>query len=384
MNGVSAAPARGGSGWKRREPIRSLLLLILLAAALLILPVLVADAAEVTGVSRHAPAGPAPNAEFEVTLTLTGTAPVVVGIIETIPEGFSFVSTTCEHYQRSGRQIVFAVIGEPAITYRVKAPASGEGTFTGSWVDLLSAHEGKIADTIVMVGGGGAGAIGDESVAVPTPTPAAPAVTKVSRTIPALDPFEDVTMLFEDMDITLLALTADAQVSEVKIEVERVAKPGGVPAPSSGTVYAYLTIEVTHEEPANLEGRIECKVLKSWLTTYAIDESTVALCRYEPAGGWIQLATAKTSEDAGFSYYEARTTGFSLFAITGMKAAPGAATPTPVATPSPSGATSTPSPTSSAAPSPTAAIPGFEALFAALSTLTVLWCLRWRSKRKGG
>jgi PGF-pre-PGF domain-containing protein len=231
-----------------------------------------------------------------------------------------------------------------------------------------------------MVGGGGAGAIGDGSGAVSTPTPAAPAVTKVSRTIPALDPFEDVAMLFEDMDITLLALTTDARVSEVKIEVERVAKPGGVPAPSSGTVYAYLTIEVTHEELANLEGRIECKVPKSWLTTHAIDESTVALCRYEPTGGWIQLATVKTSEDTEFSYYEARTTGFSLFAITGMKVAPGAATPTPATTPS--GATSTPSPTSSAAPSPTAATPGFEAVVTAFSLL--ITCFGIMKRLKGG
>ncbi len=379
MNRVSAAPARGGSGERRREPVRSLLLLILLAAALLTLPVLVADAAEVTGVSRHAPAGPAPNAEFEVTLILTGNEPVVVGLIETIPEGFSFVSTTCEHYQLSGRQVAFAVIDELAITYRVQAPASGEGTFTGSWVDLLSVHEGKIADTIVMVGGGGAGAIGEGSGAVPTP--AVPAVTKVSRTIPTLDPFEDVAMLFEDMDITLLALTADARVSEVKIEVERVAKPGAVPAPS-GTVYAYLTIEVTHEELANLEGRIECKVPRSWLTTHTIDESTVALCRYEPTVGWIQLATAKTSEDTEFSYYEARTTGFSLFAITGMKAAPSAATPTPVATPTPSGATSTPSPSHSAAPSPTAAIPGFEAVVMTFSLL--ITCFGIMKRLKGG
>jgi PGF-pre-PGF domain-containing protein len=370
MNRVSAAPAMGGPRETRRGLIGSPLLLIVLAAALLTVSVMVADGAEVADVSRYAPAGPAPNAEFEVTLTLTGNAPVVVGIIETIPEGFSFMSTTCENYQVSGQQIAFAVIDELAITYKVQAPASGEGTFTGSWVDLLSANEGKIADTIVMVGGGGAGAIEGGSPVVSTPTPTAPTVTKASRTIPALVPFEEVAMLFEDMDITLLALTADAQVSDVKIELERVAKPGVVPAPS-GTVYSYLTIDVIHEDPAKLEGRIECKVPKSWLTAHTIDESTVALCRYEPTGGWVKLATVKTTEDTEYSYYEARTSGFSLFAITAMKATPGAATPTPVATPSPSGATSTPSPTHSAASSPTtAATPGFEAVVTAFSLLT--------------
>jgi hypothetical protein len=134
---------------------------LLVATILHLGTVTVVQRAAVTEVKRYAPVGPAPSAEFEVILRITSELPLVVGIVETIPDGFSFESTTHpeRNYSASGQKVAFAVIDEKEIKYTVKAPSSGEGTFSGTWIDMLSEHEGRIEDTTVMIGGGGAGAI---------------------------------------------------------------------------------------------------------------------------------------------------------------------------------------------------------------------------------
>ena len=132
-------------------------------------------------VTRVTPADLDPDAEFDVKLTISAELPLVAGIVDTIPKGFSFVSTTHppDHYSVLGQEIAFAVINVTEIKYTVKAPSSGEGTFTGEWVDMLSEKEGDIADTTVIVGDGDSTSKEEEEVTVtptptltPTPTPA--------------------------------------------------------------------------------------------------------------------------------------------------------------------------------------------------------------------
>lgn len=94
---------------------------------------------------------PAANSEFAVTLNISGTD--VAGIVENIPEGFSYIGTSHPETQtsQSKQKIVFSVIGETEITYRIKAPLSGSGTFAGTWYDPLNKTEGIIANTDVTV-----------------------------------------------------------------------------------------------------------------------------------------------------------------------------------------------------------------------------------------
>lgn len=149
----------------------------------IVVPVMGAGEGAEVEVTRFSPTASAPDTEFDVTLRIGGELPLVVGIVETIPKGFSFVSTTYP-YRVSGQRIAFAVINETEIKYTVKAPSSGEGTFKGEWVDLLvlspELEEGKerwegIVDTIVIVGGGEAKSTPRPAV---TPAPAAaPATT---------------------------------------------------------------------------------------------------------------------------------------------------------------------------------------------------------------
>ena len=130
-------------------------LLILVSSALFASTIGAVQGADASGVRRSMLGDPAPGAEFEVTLTVEGELPLVVGIRETIPEGFTFVSTTCKNYEVSGQEIVFVVMDETVMSYRVTVPASGTGTFTGTWIDLLGEGEGSIGTTTVVVGGGG-------------------------------------------------------------------------------------------------------------------------------------------------------------------------------------------------------------------------------------
>ncbi|MGC9444161.1 MAG: hypothetical protein ACP5E9_04425 [Candidatus Methanospirareceae archaeon] len=128
-------------------------MLILVSSALFANTIGAVQGADVSGVRLSVLHDPAPGAEFEVTLTVDGEPPLVVGIRETIPEGFGFVSTTCKNYEVSGQEIVFVVMDETVMSYRVTAPASGTGTFTGTWIDLLGEGEGSVAATTVAVGG---------------------------------------------------------------------------------------------------------------------------------------------------------------------------------------------------------------------------------------
>ncbi len=308
---------------EKREKWKGLMLpslfVLLATAALLAWTVTAVQGAEVESVTRYAPSGPAPEAEFDVTLRINGELPLVVGIVETIPSGFSFVSTThpADNYSVSGQMIAFAVINEKEIKYKVIAPPSGEGTFTGKWIDMLSEKEGNIADTTVIVGGGGAGTQEEEVTPTPTPTPAVPTVTKASRVVPVMEAEKEAAMVFEDMDVSMITLKADKNVNDVKVEVERIERTPDIPEPS-GVAYTYLDMNVENTAGAKIEGRVEFKVMKSWLVDNNIDEATVKLNRYDENEGWMALPTTKVGEDdEGFVYFEAETPGFSTFAVTG-------------------------------------------------------------------
>jgi hypothetical protein len=176
--GMMRKPKKKGG----RRLLTVLLFVLLTTAASLVGIITAVQGAGVNEVTRYAPEVLAPDSEFEVKLTITGELPLIVGIVETIPEGFGFVSTTSDHCEISGQEVAFAVIDETEITYWVKAPSSGEGSFTGTWIDMLSDSEGCIADTIVIVGGGGTGAIGVET---PTSTPAVTTTTSVTTPKPS-------------------------------------------------------------------------------------------------------------------------------------------------------------------------------------------------------
>lgn len=191
----------------------------------------------------------------------------------------------------------------------------------GDYSDFFAAFEADGGDNGEYPNSSGGSSAKVTPTPAATPAPVTPTVTKASRYIPFLQTGEEVAMIFEDMDVALIALeAADGNVSDLNVAVESVGKSAEIPEPP-GIAYAYLEIEIDHEETADLNGRIECKVLKSWLADNAIDETTVRLYRYTDGGGWHVLTTSKSREETDFVYFEAETSQFSLFVITGEKAA---------------------------------------------------------------
>ncbi|WP_321428861.1 hypothetical protein [uncultured Methanolobus sp.] len=107
-----------------------------------------ASTSVVRGVSTTSPSA---NSEIEITLSISDMD--VGGIVETIPDGFAYVSTDHPSDQTSvnGQNVIFSVIGESKITYTVSAPSSGSGVFSGLWDNSLDMDDGTIADTSVTV-----------------------------------------------------------------------------------------------------------------------------------------------------------------------------------------------------------------------------------------
>jgi PGF-pre-PGF domain-containing protein len=242
-------------------------------------------------------------------------------------------------------------------------------------------------------GGSSAGSSAKETAtasATPKPTAATPtaAVTKATRMIPRLEAEKEVAMIFQDMDVSLLALKADTNLSEAKVRVARVKKPFELPDPE-GIPYVYLNVQVEHEqETAKIEGRIEFRVAESWLLANNIDEHSVTLNLYHAREGWTALPTRKVGEEANSSiYFEAATPGFSIFAVTGVETAESEleATPTPTTEPK-TPRTSTPVPTATPQPDLPSEepggmnMPGFEALAGAAVILAVFYRRRWRRR----
>jgi len=394
---------------------RAMLVLLLAFAvtALLAGTAIAVTHTEVASVTRSLPDVVEPNAEFDVTLSINyGELPLVVGIVETIPEGYSFVSCPTEipaeqcRLSEDKHKVAFTVIckeGEPAIneiTYRVKAPSAGRGTFEGEFVDLLvltstlPEEEGKEGRWHTIGGetmnrvravGEGAGAIEEGATATPTPTPYVPAVTKATRVVPVMEAGKEVAMTFKDMDVSMLILKADANASNVEVKIERVERTPDIPEPP-GTAYMYFDIEVKNPGAAKIEGKVEFKVAKSWIAADNIDEAMVKLNRYDESGGeWKALPTHKTREDNATVYFEAETLGFSLFCVTGEKKVEAAATATATPTPTTAVAAATPAAAPAATPTPTpvSKTPGFEVIFAVVALL-IVYTVMFRKKRRKG
>ncbi|MBU4077916.1 MAG: PGF-pre-PGF domain-containing protein, partial [Euryarchaeota archaeon] len=82
------------------------------------------------------------------------------------------------------------------------------------------------------------------------------------------------------------------------------------------------------------------RVENSWFDSNTIARSDTRLVRWDGAK-WITLETSEKTRDSTYTYFEGKTTSFSSFAITGIKAA-GSSTSPPEATPAQTAPTGTP------------------------------------------
>jgi len=127
----------------------SLIVLSISIAMFVIAPIVTAGAPAAT--RTLSTANPAPDSTFEVMLDISGFQ--IGGVVETIPDGFTFISTThpSNRTYRSGQKVVFVVINETSLNYDVLAPSEGRGTLIGTWYDALNGTTGDIEQTDVSV-----------------------------------------------------------------------------------------------------------------------------------------------------------------------------------------------------------------------------------------
>jgi len=112
-------------------------------------------------------------------------------------------------------------------------------------------------------------------------------------------------------------------VNNVGIKIEESIKPVDAPEVVSldeGKVYKYIKITPTNIQDSDINKiRIKFEVEKSWVSNNGIDSSAIGLKRYSD-NEWNILPTTKLSEDENYYYYyESESTGFSIFAIYGLK-----------------------------------------------------------------
>jgi len=111
------------------------------------------NAADPTIIRTALPATPQAGESVNVTLTIP--PGFFGGIIEQIPEGFTFVGTTHPHdgVRQSGQTVIFALTGENTVQYTIQAPASGCGVIEGEWENVGLETNGTIQATVIAVNG---------------------------------------------------------------------------------------------------------------------------------------------------------------------------------------------------------------------------------------
>ncbi|NOZ82614.1 MAG: PGF-pre-PGF domain-containing protein [Euryarchaeota archaeon] len=116
-------------------------------------------------------------------------------------------------------------------------------------------------------------------------------------------------------------------IAGARIKGKTVTKPADLPSVPAKHVLAYVFVDSGIRENAVDYVDITFRVPKRWLRERDASPEQVRLYRY--AGGWQELPTDVSGEDAVYVYYTARSPGFSYFAIAAVEEAVTA--PKPVA-----------------------------------------------------
>ncbi|WP_445475217.1 hypothetical protein ACT9XH_00275 [Methanococcoides methylutens] len=129
-------------------------LALLILAGSVFSPVALAMDESIMEITRTVPSNLSSGEGVEITLEIAGETPFMVGIVEIIPEGFSFPEddsdvSDARHFRvdRNSGKIAFSVNDEDEVTYTVIPSGSEGNAFEGYWVDMLyqtqELNEGK-------------------------------------------------------------------------------------------------------------------------------------------------------------------------------------------------------------------------------------------------
>ena len=122
----------------------------------------------------------------------------------------------------------------------------------------------------------------------------------------------------EELGVKRISISVVNEANDVTITVTKQdSRPADVDVNVSGVAYRYMNIDVENLGEDNVdEATVEFDVNRSWVENNNIDPEKVYLSRWTN-GGWERLETGKVSEVEDKVTYEARTPGFSYFAVSG-------------------------------------------------------------------
>jgi PGF-pre-PGF domain-containing protein len=205
------------------------------------------------------------------------------------------IGSLCPSYNATG-----LVAGSYEASVVVADVAGNYATFSTSF-SILSGNSGS--------GGGGGGNTGEAFDNI---------LTKASRSCNVvIGEVSRYEFDEESCNISYVEFKGLTNAGQIRTMIEILKDTSAlVDDPTPGNVYQNLNVWVG--SAAFGDNKIEdavvgFRVSKSWLEENGIDESGVALYRYND--GWTKLPTVKTSEDDEYVYFEAETPGFSPFAI---------------------------------------------------------------------
>ena len=224
---------------------------------------------------------------------------------------------------------------------------------------------------------GGSGGSGSAGVTTSEPFDNIEKAERHEKTLFADKPVT-YTFTASEHGVSEIVITGEANEYDIALRVEALkgtSKLVSVSAP--GAVYKNLNVWAGTKRIK--EALIRFKVENSWLGSNNIASDKVKMVRWD-GSQWVQLDTTQSTKDNSYTYYEAKTGGFSVFAIVGLKegeVVPTEAETTPTSVTTPAGEM-TPAP--EATEEKKGFLPGFEVLAAILAVTGALY-LRNKERR---
>jgi PGF-pre-PGF domain-containing protein len=306
-------------------PEFKIIFVLLLALTLCAIP------ASAGSAERTLPSSVNTDSEFQVKINVANYGEAGQ-VIEKLPEGFTFVSSTLPEGAVSvnGNKVSFLLINEKSFSYALKAPASaGTYKFEGILRDI-NKNELSIVPTASFINvkapsssgessGGSSGGSSGSSGAGGSPEPQSNVEAKeLSQEF--VTNGTHVTFEFPKNATCIKYVEFDARKTLGKVTTIVEMLKGQSKLVSSlpeGTIYKNVNICVGTGGIANSDNIensvVGFRVEKAWFEKNGADSAFLALWHYDKV--WSKLETQKVSEDDTYMYFEAKTPGFGHFVI---------------------------------------------------------------------
>lgn len=313
-----------------------------------------------------------PNGTAITNFTLQAASVNLTGAMATAPSGMSFLGVNVDLRPDGARfnppiRVRFnytnaMVVGKDESSLDIRFYNTTSGVWDSSGIVIVERNTslnyiianvshfstfGLMGSTSVVTGGpsgGGTGTGGGGGVVSGEPFDNIAMSESYDKDLIANTP---VTYTFKTPGLGIYEIAFTDKESENGITLRVEALKGTskqVTAQPPGTVYKNINILAGTQKMK--EALIRFKVENSWLGSNSLAGSDVKMLHWD-GSQWTQIETAQTTKDDTYTYYEAKTTSLSPFAISGTKG--GAVVATPTVTPT---VTETPKPVTTAVTPP--------------------------------